>query len=469
MPGQAGHAPRAEEALAGAAPAVLWLDGAPDPLPPLAGGYRCDLLIVGGGYTGLWAALRAKERDPARHVVILEGDACGSGASGRNGGFCQASLTHGLANGIERFPGEIDRLQRLGRENLAELRQDLDRHGIDCDPEPTGEITFATRAHEVHELRQAHDLALAHGEDVVWLDADRARAEVASPTYLAASWARDGCVMLHPAKLAWGLRDAALSAGVEIFERTPVLGLESDSAGLTARTPAGTVRAQRAVLATNAFPPLVRAIRRYVVPVYDYVLATEPLTSEQRLAIGWRGRQGLTDAGNQFHYYRLSPDDRIVWGGYDAVHHFGGPVREDLYQRPATFTKLAQHFFETFPQLEGLRFTHRWGGAIDTCSRFSVMFGTAQRGRVAYAVGYTGLGVAASRFGARVALDLLDDPSSPLLELELVRRKALPFPPEPLRWLGIELTRRSLARADATGRRNAWLRALDRVGLGYDS
>ena len=458
-----------ERALAEATPAVFWLDGAPDPLPALAGRHRCDLLIVGGGYTGLWAALRAKERDPGRQVVIVEGSSCGSGASGRNGGFCEASLTHGLANGIERFPREIDRLLQLGRENLAELRQDLDRHGIACELEPTGAITFATRPHEVEELRESHELELAYGEDVVWLDTNRSRAEVASPTYLAGSFARDGCVVLHPARLAWGLRDAALAAGVEIFEGTRVLGLETDPSGLTARTHAGSIRAQKAVLATNAFPPLVRAIRRYVVPVYDYVLATEPLTGQQLAAIGWRGRQGLTDAGNQFHYYRLTADNRIVWGGYDAVHHFGGPVREDLYQRPATFTRLARHFFHTFPQLEGLRFTHRWGGAIDTCSRFSVMFGTAGRGRIAYAVGYTGLGVAASRFGARVALDLIDDRASPLLDLELVRKKALPFPPEPFRWLGIELTRRSLARADATGRRNAWLRALDRVGLGYDS
>jgi glycine/D-amino acid oxidase-like deaminating enzyme len=177
----------------------------------------------------------------------------------------------------------------------------------------------------------------------------------------------------------------------------------------------------------------------------------------------------LTDAGNQFHYYRLSRDNRILWGGYDAVHYFGNSVREELYQRPGTFTKLAEHFFETFPQLEGLRFSHRWGGAIDTCSRFSVMFGTAFGDRLAYTVGYTGLGVGASRFGASVALDLLDEPTSDLLDLELVRSKPLPFPPEPLRWLGIALTRRSLARADETGRRNRWLRTLDRVGLGFDS
>lgn len=454
------------QALAGSAPEVYWLaDGAPDSLPSLSTKVDADLLIIGGGYTGLWAALQAQEREPGRRIVLLEATRCADGASGRNGGFCEASLTHGLENGLDRFPADIERLQKLGDDNLAALRADIERLGIDCDLEATGVTTFATREHEVEGLRSSFELAQRHGESARWLDRDAARREVQSPTYLAAVHSADGCVMVHPAKLAWGLRRAALDAGVEIFEGSRVVALDDTHA----KTAGGSVRAAKIVLATNAFPPLVRAIRRYVVPVYDYVLTTEPLSSEQLGSLGWRGRQGLTDAGNQFHYYRLTKDNRIVWGGYDAVHYFGNPVREELYQRPATFEKLAAHFFETFPQLEGLRFTHRWGGAIDTCSRFSVMFGSAAGGRIAYAVGYTGLGVGAARFGARVALDLLDDPASELLKLELVRKKPLPFPPEPLRWIGIGLTRRSLARADETGRRNAWLRSLDRVGLGFDS
>ena len=135
-----------------------------------------------------------------------------------------------------------------------------------------------------------------------------------------------------------------------------------------------------------------------------------------------------------------------------------------------TFARLAQHFFITFPQLRGLRFSHRWGGAIDTCSRFSVFFGTAHRGRVAYALGYTGLGVGASRFGARVALDLLDGRDTEATRLRFVRRRPLPFPPEPLRSAVIALTRNRLAAADRReGRRGLWLGTLDRLGLGFDS
>jgi glycine/D-amino acid oxidase-like deaminating enzyme len=257
---------------------------------------------------------------------------------------------------------------------------------------------------------------------------------------------------------------------VAVDERTPVTAVERDATGVVARTPHGRVRARRAILATSAFPPLVRAIRRYVVPVYDYVLVTEPLTAAQRASVGWARRQGLSDVTNQFHYYRLTPDDRILWGGYDAVYHFRNGIGPHLDQRPATHAMLAQQFFETFPQLEGLRFSHRWGGAIDTCSRFCVTFGRALGGRAAYAVGFTGLGVGASRFGARVALDLVDQRETERTRLRMVREKPLPFPPEPLRFAGIELTRRELARADRNqGRRGLWLRALDRVGLGFDS
>ncbi len=234
-------------------------------------------------------------------------------------------------------------------------------------------------------------------------------------------------------------------------------------------TDAGVVHAGRVLLATSAYEPLIPAMRRYVAPVYDYALMTEPLNQSQLDSIGWTRRQGLGDSGNQFHYYRRSADDRILWGGYDAVYRYGGPVGPDLDDDEATFARLSSNFFTNFPQLEGVRFTHRWGGAIDTCSRFSVFFGRALGGRVVYALGYTGLGVGASRFGGRTALDLLDDRATEATGLELVRRRPVPFPPEPLRSAVIQFTRNRIAAADRTGRRGLWLRTLDRAGLGFDS
>ena len=184
----------------------------------------------------------------------------------------------------------------------------------------------------------------------------------------------------------------------------------------------------------------------------------------------WQNRQGIGDSGNQFHYYRLTDDNCIIWGGYDAIYHFAGRIDSSLDQRPATYARLATHFFDTFPQLEGLRFTHTWGGVIDTCSRFFPFFGSGYRGRVAHATGYTGLGVGASRFGAQVMLDLLSGRRTELTSLKTVRSKPVPFPPEPVRSGVVNLTRWSMGRADANdGRRNLWLRALDRFGLGFDS
>jgi glycine/D-amino acid oxidase-like deaminating enzyme len=449
----------------------FWLDHPDSPAlrAPLEGAREADLVVVGGGLTGLWTALLAAEE--GKRVVLLEGERLAFGASGRNGGFCAASLTHGLANGLARWPGEIEALERMGRENLDAIRATVESHGIDCGWEDTGLLDVATQPHEVEWLAGEAEQLRRFGWEAELLDADAVRAQVDSPTYLGGIWARDICALVDPARLCWGLARAAEAAGALVFEASPVSALRPDGAGVLAQTRAGgAVRARNALLATSAFPPLVRAIRRYVVPVYDYALVTEPLSEAQRDAIGWRGRQGISDLGNQFHYYRQTDDGRILWGGYDAVYDFRGRVDPARDQRPATFGLLAEHFFATFPQLEGLRFSHRWGGAIDTCSRFSALWGRALDGRAVYVVGFTGLGVGASRFGARVGLDLIDGVDNERTRLEMVRRRPLPFPPEPARWAAIRLTQRALARADERGgRRGPWLRALDRFGLGFDS
>ncbi|MEZ7005963.1 NAD(P)/FAD-dependent oxidoreductase [Streptomyces sp. AD55] len=461
-------------ALREALPVPYWLDdpARPRPEPALTGTESCDLLVVGGGYSGLWTALLAKERDPGRDVVLLEGRETGWAASGRNGGFCAASLTHGLPNGLTRWPGEIARLEELGLRNLDEIEESLGRHGIDCDFERTGEIDVATTPHQARELAdwygEIRRRGLAGGRE--WLDADAVRAEVDSPTFLGGLYDRRGVAMLNPARLAWGLKRACLGLGVRIHEHTPALALRPHGAGMAVRTPYGAVRARSVALGTNVFPSMVRRVRPYTVPVYDYALMTEPLDEDRMAALGWRGRQGLADSANRFHYFRLTRDRRVLWGGFDAVYPYGGRVRAEYDHRPETYARLARHFFTCFPQLEGVRFTHAWGGAIDTCTRFSPFFGTAHRGRVAYAAGYTGLGVGATRFGAQVMLDLLAGERTERTELEMVRTKPLPFPPEPFAWAGIALTQWSLARADTHGgRRNLWLRTLDRCGLGFDS
>jgi glycine/D-amino acid oxidase-like deaminating enzyme len=258
---------------------------------------------------------------------------------------------------------------------------------------------------------------------------------------------------------------------VRIYEHSPVTAVTGEGrAGLRVLTRDGTVLAARVALGTGAYRPVLRRLRHYLVPVYDYALVTEPLATAELASIGWRNRQGLADAGNQFHYYRLTADNRILWGGYDAVYYNGGRIRAVRDANPATFARLAGNFFRTFPQLAGLYFTHAWGGVVDTCSRFCVFTGTAHDGRLAYAAGYTGLGVGAARFGANTMLDLLHGEQTERTSLAMMRTRPVPFPPEPARSAVIQLTRASMARADRNeGRRDLWLRTLDRLGLGYDS
>jgi glycine/D-amino acid oxidase-like deaminating enzyme len=467
-----GSGQAAGAALADARHVPLWLDvpDRPNPRASLVGDVMVDLAVVGGGLTGLWAALLAAEADPGRRVVLLEGARLGWAASGRNGGFCSASLTHGLGNGMARWPGEMPALLRMGAENLDAIEEAMTRHGIDCGFRRTGELTVAVEPWQLEELRELHGTSRRLGEHTELLGPAETRAVVDSPTYLGGRYESGSVALVDPARLVWGLAAAAERQGVEVHEDTRVTAMRDEGDRVRLLTPSGTVLARNVVLGTSAFPSPLRRLRPYVVPVWDHVLATEPLTPDQRASIGWKDGEGVADAGNQFHYYRLTDDDRLVWGGYDALYYFGSDLAGNRARRPVTERMLADHLFATFPQLEGVRVGHAWAGAIDTCSRFTAFWGRGLGGKVAAVQGFTGLGVGASRFGALVALDLVDGRETERTRLRMVRTKPVPFPPEPFRWAAIEATRRSIAAADrSSGRRNLWLRTLDRFGMGFDS
>ncbi|MCY4724723.1 FAD-dependent oxidoreductase [Nocardioides sp. STR2] len=445
--------------LAGCARSVFWLDdvGAVPSYDPLTAPARADLTVVGGGYLGLWAAVHAKRRDPGRRVVLLEAQTVGWAASGRNGGFCEASLTHGEENGRSRWPEEHDVLERLGAENLDAFEADVRDLGLACEWERTGQLSVAV---------EEHQLAWLGGEV---LDAAATRTLVDSPLFLGGELSSD-TALVHPARLALGLARAAAELGVEVHEHSAVTAVRREGDQVEVATDRATVTSDCVVLATGVFPSLLKRNRLMTVPVYDYVLVTEPLSAEQRASIAWAGRQGLGDLANQFHYARLTADDRVLWGGYDAVYPAGGRLHPRHEDRPESHARLASHFLATFPQLEGIRFTHRWAGAIDTSTQFAAFYGTTHGGRVAHAAGFTGLGVGATRWAAEVLLDLLAGQPTERTALRMVRERPLPFPPEPLASAGINLTRWSLDRADhREGRRNGFLRVLDRAGLGFDS
>jgi len=454
-----------------ASPTPYWIDTAESPAlqPRLSGQIEADLLIVGGGYTGLWTAILAKEENPASRVVILEAESLGHAASGRNGGFCSPSLTHGLSNGLERWPKEIDTLVRLGLENLREIEETITRYNIDADFRLAGKVAFARTAWEADGLAHASQASTAHGDPATFIPQSELGAWTTSTAYVAGMHTAN-YGLVDPYKLVLGLRRVCLELGVQIYEGSAVTRLDTKNpTSVTAHTALGAVLAPRVALATNAYVPLLRRLSLVTIPVYDYAIVTEPLTDEQFASIGWSDDYGLTDAGNQFHYYRKTEDGRILWGGYDAIYHFGSDRSEDKTQRPETFDKLAAQFYETYPQLAGVAFTHKWGGIVDSSTRFCVTTGTAAGGRIAYALGFTGLGVTATRFGGQVMLDLLAGRSTERTRLSMVRRRALPFPPEPVRYIGVQLTRWAMAKQDETGRRNLWLRLMDALGLGFDS
>lgn len=457
--------------VASATPAPYWLDRPerPAPRPRLVGQASADLVVVGGGFTGLWTAVQAAEANPERSVMLLEGDRIAEGASGRNGGFCSASLTHGLSNGIDRYADELPELLRMGVATLEEIQSAINRLGIDADVEHTGELDLASFDWQVPGLEEAAADGKRFDQPLRFMDAAEVAEHVTSPMAHGAVYDPD-VMMIDPAKLAWGLAAAAERLGVRVHEHSEVTAIASVGDRVHLTTGYGSVDTAKVVLATAASKPLRRKLRYLMVPVWDYALMTEPLTEEQLASVGWSGRQGLADSGNRFHYFRLTADNRILFGGWDAVYHYGGDTDPRRAQRPSEFGLLAEHLLQVFPQLEGIKASHTWGGIIDTCSRFNNFWDVSMGGKVVSVLGFTGLGVGASHFGARTALDLVDGLDTERTRLKMVRSKPIPFPPEPLTWFGITVTRHQFARADRNrGKRGLWLKAMDAAGIGFDS
>ena len=402
-----------------AVPRPFWLDRrtAPRRPPGLEGHAEADLCIVGGGFTGLWAALHAKTRDPARERRPRRGATRSATVrAGRNGGFLSSSITHGIGNGLARFPDEIDVLERLGLENFEGLRADLDRLGIDCDFEASGDIAVAVEPHQVAGLaRGGGAAARATGTTSSCSMRDGIRAEVDSPTYLGgalgpdrrgARRSRPSSPTASPPPRRRARRPRSTSAARVDSPRA------RRAPGPLRCTLAGAeVRAGRVLLATNAFPPLLRTLRRYIVPVYDYVLVTEPLTAEQLEAIGWR-----TGPGDQRHRQPvpLLPADRRRPDPLGRLRR-RLPLRRARSMRrldvdEQTFAPLSQHFFATFPQLAGIRFTHA-GAARSTPAAASRSSSAPATAAGSSSPAATPASASARRGSApRVALDLARRP-----------------------------------------------------------
>lgn len=453
-----------------AIPQPYWLDaeGHPPTFTRLAGEVHCDLVIVGGGFTGLWTALLARQRHPDKRIVLLEAGGCGSAASGRNGGFCAPSISHGVSNALKRWPREAETLIRLGRQNLDELQHDIERLGLAVEFERQGKLNVATTPWQVEGLRTMQQNYQRFGIDCQYLEGEALRGYLDSPSYVAGLF-EPNYALLNPAKMVFELRRACLEQGIELYEHSPATQLREQPDAIRVETAYGAVSAKQLALATNVFTALLPSLKSRVIPIYDYALTSHPLTDSQLKAIGWQGRHGIADSGNQFHYWRKTQDNRILWGGYDAIYPFASKLDEGLTQRPETFVRLAEQFHGTFPQLGDIGFSHAWGGIIDASARTTLFTGCTGKGRIAYALGFTGQGVSASRFAAATMLDLLAGQKTERTALDMLSRAPVPFPPEPIRYTAVSLAQRGLAQEDRTGQRNLLLRTLDAFGVGFDS
>jgi glycine/D-amino acid oxidase-like deaminating enzyme len=437
----------------------------------LEGREEADVAVVGAGRTGFWAALCLEALGPELRVAGVERGLAAQGGSGRNAGMLSETVDHGHGLAIEHFgPAEARILARLGESNVAAMIAFLDECGIRCDYEPTGRLMVALTPAQVEEARRTVEIARSLGLDSFHLlSGSEVRAKVHSPLYLGGVHVTGGGI-LDPVKLVDGLRAEAERLGVRVWERSPVRTVEAAGAAARLATERGAVTARRVVLATSAYTHhLLPAVTRRFIPLYDYILVSDPLTPEQHEAIGWRGRQGVTDGRTFFNYYRLTSDNRILWGTSEATYYPGNRVDASCDHSPSHYAALRESFRRHFPALAELEFPFAWGGPICSTTRMTPYFGRALAGRVCYGLGYTGHGLGTTRLAGRILAHLALDRPSELLELSLVRKKPFPYPPEPVRSWSVRAVTRALRRVDAGEQPSLLLRVLQRMGIGFSS
>ncbi len=427
-----------------------WLEaGSYRPEPRLEGDTVADVLIVGGGFTGLWSALALKEADPAIRIVLCEAAVAGYGASGRNGGFALTMVARNIHDLVRKVgPGQARATRLAMRRSLDEMATFCAAESIDASLTRPGVLTVSNGPEQ--DLRIHQDLAAAHRaglDDLAELSAAECR-ELLHSDRIRLGHFEEAALLVDPAALARGLRDAALRRGVRVHERTPVMALEMAPGGVEARTPTGTVRASRVLLATNAYAATVPELRRFIFTVYAYIVRTAPLTEDQWRRVGWERGMGVEDKRVMPHFHRPTPDGRILWGGRDAPFSAEGP-NPGRDRDPRIFARLEETFRWTFPQLADVPIDGGWAGPVcGTVNCFASVGFLGRSGRIAHAIGYAGHGVGPSHLAGSIARDLLLGRRSELLELPMVARRPVRLPPGPMRTWVLGGAQRVLLRAD---------------------
>ena len=433
---------------------------------PLDAHVAADVCIVGGGFCGLWTAIALTDREPGLRVAIVEQDIVGGGASGRNGGFFSSSWWDLPA--LTGFFGEDEGLRyaRVLADAVGEAGAFIGEHAIDCWWHHEGGL--AVRAGDWQggiAGGEAVAMAARLGERDRLLprSADEARAIADSPRVTGAVFTPDNATV-QPARLARGLRRVLLDRGVRIFERTPARAIDR-SAPAVVRTDHGAVRADRVVLATGSWAAGWPGFRRSFGVIVDTMVATEPIPERLR-SIGWTSHVGIGDGRELLYYLRRTDDDRIAIGGGSIGVVFGGRLGSRVVthdHRAATVA--ARGLVGLFPQLEGVRFTHAWGGPIDQTASFLPFYRTLPPGNVHAGLGFSGHGLCQTFVGGRILASMALGADDAWTSLPVTRPEIGMAPPEPFRWPAVRASGWALERGDAreeAGRRRGW--ALDLVG-----
>ncbi|MEU5374054.1 FAD-binding oxidoreductase [Streptomyces sp. NPDC005968] len=413
-------------------------DGLPVQREPLSGDRSADVVIVGGGYTGLWTAYYLKKAAPFLRITVLEQKFCGYGASGRNGGW----LYNGVA-GRDRYAKlhgreAAVRLQKAMNNTVAEVVRVTREEGIEADVHVGGVLEVAYTPAQLARLKAFHEHELSFGEqDRELYGAAETAERIRVADAVGSTWTPHGA-RLHPVKLVKGLAAAVEALGVTIHERTPVTEIRPKRAV----TPYGTVRAPYVLRCTEGFTASLKGQRRTWLPMNSSMIATEPLTDEQWARIGWEGRETLGDMAHAYMYAQHTADGRIALGGRGVPYRFGSRTDNDGRTQPATIEALYDILVRFFPSLTGVKVAHAWSGVLgvprDWCATVTLDRSTG----LGWAGGYVGSGVATTNLAARTLRDLVRQDSgqagpTDLTALPWVNHRVRKWEPEPLRWLGV--------------------------------
>ncbi|WP_234346415.1 NAD(P)/FAD-dependent oxidoreductase [Cellulomonas timonensis] len=415
----------------------------------LDGDAQADVVIVGAGLTGLWAAYYLLEADPSLEVVIVEQEVAGFGASGRNGGWCSALFPVSASALARRHGREAALAMRAAmRDTVVEVGGVAAAEGIDCDFAYGGTVTLARNEPQLERVRQEAAHAAQWGDEEHLLDPDGVRERVRAAGVLGGTWTPD-CARVQPARLVRGLADVVEQRGARLHEGTRALRI-SPRAVVTDH---GTVRARWVLRATEAWTPELPGDRRAIAPVYSLMVATAPLPAQVWDEIGLARFETFTDARRLIVYGQRTADDRLAFGGRGAPYHLGSAVRPEFDRSPAVLAHLQRSLVELFPIIDGARFTHSWGGPLGVPRDWSPSVGLDADTGIGWAGGYVGDGVATSNLAGRTFADLVTGADSELVRLPWVGHRSPAWEPEPLRWAGITAGRRAAELADRAEQR----------------